>query len=50
MIAIPFIGIGVVMLLHGSRWLKTVYYTTGIIVAIGSVWLIFYTTFMQDNN
>jgi hypothetical protein len=50
MIAIPFIGIGVVMLLYGSRWLKTVYYTTGIIVAVGSIWLIFYTTFMQNNS
>ena len=50
MISFPFLGIGIVMLLYGSRWLKTVYYTTGIILTVAIIWLIFYTTFMQDNN
>jgi len=45
-IAIPFMIIGIIMLFYGSRWMKTVFYVTGIILAVSCIWLIFYTTFM----
>jgi len=38
------------MLFVGSRWIKTAYYVTGIILTVSCIWLIFYTTFMQNNT
>ena len=49
-IAVPFIAIGFVMLFLGFRWMTTVYYATAIILTVSVVWLIFYTTFMENNH
>ena len=49
-IAIPFIGIGSLMLFFGSKIMNIVYFICGIIASVATIWLILYSTFMQNNS
>ena len=38
------------MLFFGSKIMNIVYFICGIIASVAAIWLVFYTTFMQDNS
>ena len=38
------------MLFFGSKIMNIVYFICGIIFSVATIWLIFYTTFMQTNS